>query len=76
MLIQQVLGRNVRELRTGLGLSQEDLAELSGLHRTYISGVERGVRNITLSVVQALADALRVEPAALLTRPKRGGSRG
>lgn len=51
-------GSAVRRHRELLRLSQEDLADRSGLDRTYISGVERGVRNPTLQVMQRLADAL------------------
>jgi transcriptional regulator with XRE-family HTH domain len=59
-------GENVRAIRIEQKLSQEGLAELCGLHRTYISGVERGVRNPTLSIIIAIAKALQVEPSALL----------
>lgn len=47
-------------------MSQEEFAFESGLHRTYISGIERGARNPTVSVVQKMADALGVSPATLL----------
>lgn len=49
-----------------LGLSQEQLAFDSGVHRTYVSGVERGVRNPTVTVVERIAKALRVPASALL----------
>jgi transcriptional regulator with XRE-family HTH domain len=64
-----VVGKNVRRLREKLGFSQEQLAFETGLHRTYISGVERGVRNPTVLIIDRLAQALKEEPAALLTRP-------
>ncbi|UJB19201.1 MULTISPECIES: helix-turn-helix domain-containing protein [Lysobacter] len=54
-------GSAVRRHRELLRLSQEDLADRSGLDRTYISGVERGVRNPTLQVMQKLADALGID---------------
>jgi transcriptional regulator with XRE-family HTH domain len=59
-------GERVRELRTKKGLSQEELAELSGLHRTYISSLELGKRNVSLINVFALAKALGVTPDKLL----------
>ena len=59
-------GERVRELRTKKGLSQEELAELSGLHRTYISSLELGKRNVSLINIHALAKALGVTPDKLL----------
>lgn len=76
--IRQSFGLRVRALRQALGLSQEALAELAGLHRTYIGSVERGERNVTLSNIYALADALGVQAQELLrndshapTKPRR-----
>lgn len=63
-----VLAQNVRHLRAEKRLSQEDLAEQSGLHRTYIGSVERGERNASLGCIEALAKALDVSVPALLTQ--------
>lgn len=60
-------GNKVRSVRGASGLSQEQLADLAGLHRTYIGGVERGERNISLANIYALADALGVGPRDLLS---------
>ena len=57
------------------GLSQEKLAELSELHRTYVSNVERGERNIGLLNVHRLAFALGMRPSELLASAERGASR-
>jgi len=65
-------GAKVRALRDQLGFSQEKLAELSGLHRTYISDVERGARNISLNSINKLAAALAVSAASLLEYPELG----
>jgi len=61
MNIQQKVGANIAKIRREQGISQEELAFRSGLHRTYISGVERGVRNPTISVLVEIAHALQVE---------------
>ncbi|BAZ31761.1 XRE family transcriptional regulator [Cylindrospermum sp. NIES-4074] len=62
----QKFGKSVRTLRKAKGLSQEQLAELSGLHRNYIGGVERGERNIALLNIICIAKALGVSPSELL----------
>jgi transcriptional regulator with XRE-family HTH domain len=59
-------GQRLREIRTQKGISQEKLAELAGLHRTYISSVERGERNISLVNIESLAEALGVAMAELM----------
>lgn len=61
MDIVRVFGDNVRKYRKIAGLSQEELAGKCGLHRTYISAVERYRRSISLENVQRIADALQVE---------------
>jgi transcriptional regulator with XRE-family HTH domain len=58
-------GSSVRRTRQELGISQEELAAISGLHRTYVSSVERGERNVGLVNIHRLADALRVPVARL-----------
>ena len=58
-------GARVRERRTECGLSQEELAHKSGMHRTYVSSVERGERNIALVNIAALAAALGVDAGDL-----------
>lgn len=66
MDIKAVVGRNVRRYRELKGVSQEELAFDADLHRTYVSGVERGVRNPTVLIVGKLAAALGIEPCKLL----------
>ena len=60
------LGKAVRERRHALGFSQEALAERAGLHWTYIGGIERGERNVSLINIVRVARALEVTPAKLL----------
>ncbi len=61
MDIIKVFGINLRKYRTELGVSQEKFAEMCGLHRTYISDVERFQRSISLNNIQKIADALGIE---------------
>ncbi len=63
----KLVGINVRKYREKLGLSQEELAFEADMHRTYISGVERGVRNPTLVILDRLAKALKVKPHELIS---------
>jgi transcriptional regulator with XRE-family HTH domain len=60
------IGKRIREARQEQGLSQEALADLSGIGRSYMSGIERGVRNLSTLHLLRIAKALRVRPAALL----------
>ncbi len=76
MDVRKRVGINLKRLRQNRGLSQEELAFESGLHRTYISGVERGVRNPTVRVLEEIATALKVPAAMLLEEtPRRKKSR-
>lgn len=66
-----VFGTNLRRFRTERGISQEKFAEMSGLHRTYISDIERFKRSIALHNIQKIADALGIEPYKLLIESER-----
>lgn len=65
-LIAKTLGANIRRYRTSLGISQEELADQCGLHRTYVGSVERGERNVSLENIVLLARALNESPSSLL----------
>jgi transcriptional regulator with XRE-family HTH domain len=62
---RNAFGERVRALRMAKGLSQEQLAERAGLHRTYVSSLERGQRNVGLDNIHAIARALEVRPSQL-----------
>ncbi|GFO72843.1 XRE family transcriptional regulator, regulator of sulfur utilization [Bathymodiolus japonicus methanotrophic gill symbiont] len=66
--ITQILADNIRTFRKSKHLSQEELADMCELHRTYIGSVERGERNVTLSTLEALSTTLGVSVPELLTR--------
>lgn len=61
------LARHLRALRASQGLSQEALADLAGLHRTYVGSIERKERNVSLDNVERLAQALGVDVAEVLS---------
>jgi len=65
MDIKKLFGSTIREYRLKRKLSQEKLAELSDLHRTYISEVERGERNISLVNIEKICNAMDVKPSEL-----------
>lgn len=64
--LRRVLAENMRHLRTEKGLSQEGLADICGLHRTYISDIERCERNISIDNIEKIAAALNISVAELL----------
>ena len=63
---KEILAGNLRCIRQSIGLSQEELADRAGLHRTYISSIERAKRNVSLKNIFLLAEAMGVEPSDLL----------
>ena len=64
-LLRQV-GQRIRNIRRNRGVSQEELADRAGLDRSYMSGIERGVRNVTVLKLHAVARALKVRVRELL----------
>lgn len=70
-IITNILSENIKNIRNDLNLSQEQLADKCGLHRTYVGAVERGERNITLSSLEAIASALSVSVPTLLTNSEK-----
>jgi transcriptional regulator with XRE-family HTH domain len=66
--VKSCFGQAVRDERSAQRLSQEELADRAGLHRTYISDVERGARNVSLESIGKLAAALKVSLSALFER--------
>jgi transcriptional regulator with XRE-family HTH domain len=65
------VGRNLRAYREARGLSQEKFADNLGYHRTYVGGLERGERNLTLKAVERIASRLKLDPLELLHPPPR-----
>ena len=64
--LQRRVGANLRAYREEQGLSQESFAEVVGVHRTYLGGLERGERNLTLKSLERLAETLDLDPLDLL----------
>jgi transcriptional regulator with XRE-family HTH domain len=67
--VREIVARNLRLARQRAGVSQEALAEMAGIDRTYVSGIERGVRNPSIEVLAKFAHALGVSTASLLASP-------
>lgn len=65
-ILRVTFGVRVREERKRKNISQEELAELAGLHRTYVGSIERGERNISINNIERIAKALRIGPDELL----------
>jgi transcriptional regulator with XRE-family HTH domain len=70
--LQRTVGGNLRRYRQQQGLSQEAFAEVVGVHRTYMGGLERGERNLTLRSVERIAERLGVDPRELLADRSSG----
>jgi transcriptional regulator with XRE-family HTH domain len=64
--LQRAVGRNLRRYREAQGLSQEAFADELGVHRTYMGGIERGERNLTLKSLERIAERIDVDPLVLL----------
>lgn len=64
--LQRTVGQNLRSFREARGLSQEAFAHLIGVHRTYMGGIERGERNLTLKSLERIAENAGVAPLTLL----------
>lgn len=69
--LQRILGQNLRAYRQARGLTQEAFARDLDVHRTYMGGLERGERNLTLQSVERIAERIEVDPVELL-RPAGG----
>jgi len=65
-MLRKNLARNLRRERSKRGISQDELADICGLHRTYVGGIERCERNITLSTLEKISNALRINALELL----------
>lgn len=68
--LQRSFGRNLLAYRKARGLSQEAFADTLGFHRTYMGGLERGERNLTLKSIERIASRLGEEPLSLLQSPE------
>jgi len=75
--LQRTVGKNLRAYRESRGLSQEAFADLLGVHRTYMGGIERDERNLTLRTLERIAEQTGVDPIELLAPlPQQSGQPG
>jgi transcriptional regulator with XRE-family HTH domain len=74
--LQRAIGRNLKEYRLTRGLSQESFAEVLGVHRTYMGGLERGEHNLTLRSVERIAGRLEVDALGLLMEARESENVG
>jgi transcriptional regulator with XRE-family HTH domain len=72
--MQRTVGRNLKAYRKAKGLSQEAFADLLGVHRTYMGGIERGERNLTLKSLERMAERAGLNPLELLGQGPVPGS--
>lgn len=68
--LQRTFGKNLRAYRMARGFSQESFADVLGVHRTYMGGIERGERNLTLKSIERIAAKIDTDPLMLLQPPK------
>jgi transcriptional regulator with XRE-family HTH domain len=64
----KILAENVRAYRAKVGISQDELAHICGLHRTYVGAIERAERNVTIATLTMLAHVMKVEVSSLITK--------
>jgi transcriptional regulator with XRE-family HTH domain len=74
--LQRAIGRNLKEYRLTRGLSQESCAEVLGVHRTYMGGLERGEHNLTLRSIERIAGRLEVDALGLLMEARESENVG
>ena len=71
MRLRATFAANLRKARQAAGVSQEELANLAGIDRTYVSALERSVYAASIDVIESLADALKIKPSDLLVPERR-----
>jgi transcriptional regulator with XRE-family HTH domain len=71
--LRDVFAFNLRRLRHGNDMSQEELADIAGINRTYVSKLETGATYAGLEIIGKLADVFKIDAAELLMRPPRRG---